>query len=90
MIDYAQHYLEKGWNVLLPTMGGYPGSEPVDGGTSEASSYQDVEAIKIWLEKEKKVKTVGYHGVSIGGTLAFQAAAPEETNSSLKPAFLIG
>lgn len=65
-------YSWQGYNVLMPTMGGYPGSPGVS--TSEATSYQDVEAIKKYIES-RGIKEAGYHGVSIGGTLAMQAAA---------------
>ena len=49
MYEMGKWYQNQGYNVLMPTMGGYPGSPGVH--TSEASSYQDVEAIKKYLEK---------------------------------------
>lgn len=72
MHELGLMYYRWGFNVLMPTMGGYPGSS--DCKTTEASSIQDTEAVKAYLI-EKQVKHVGYHGLSIGGTLAFQAAA---------------
>ena len=83
-LDQAYIYAKAGYNVLMPTMGGYPGSEGVK--TSEASSYEDVEAIKKYLF-ENGVEAAGYHGVSIGGTLAFQAAAGD-SNYSIKSLFV--
>lgn len=72
MLLHTEWYVMKGFNVLIPTMGGYPGSPGVT--TSEASCYQDIEAIKKYLDS-RGIKKAGYHGISIGGTLAFQAAA---------------
>lgn len=71
MINAAQKYYNQGYDVLCPTMGGYEGSDPVK--TDEESSYRDVEGIKLFLQKEG-VTEAGYHGLSIGGSLAFQAA----------------
>lgn len=70
-IFHARVFQELGFNVLAATMGGYPGSPGV--ATSEASTYQDVEAIKHYL-KQKGITQAGYYGFSIGGSLAFQAA----------------
>lgn len=71
MEDWAQEHILNGWNVLMVTMGGYPGS---DAGvkTNETSTIQDVKAV---LETLKKfgVKEIGVHGYSIGGTLASHA-----------------
>lgn len=86
MAGVARYYMSQGYDVLLPTMGGYPGSD-TSIMTSEATTYQDVEAIKLYLQKEGVTKA-GYHGVSIGGSLAFQAAAGE-TSAKLETAFVV-
>ncbi|CRX38241.1 hypothetical protein [Estrella lausannensis] len=87
MLSIGHYYFSKGFNVLMPTMGGYPGSPGCK--TSEATSYQDVEAIKSYLIN-KGVKDVGYHGLSIGGTLAFQAAtAPTSNTEKLRTKFVV-
>lgn len=78
MLDVGQYYFSKGFNVIMPTMGGYPGSPGCK--TTEATSYQDVEAVKSYLIN-RGVKDVGYHGLSIGGTLAFQAATASTSNT---------
>ena len=85
MVIFGKFYQSNGFNVLMPTIGGYPGSEGVD--TSESTTYQDVEAIKQYLKK-KGVKRVGYHGLSIGGSLAFQAAAGK-SNTKLETLFVV-
>jgi hypothetical protein len=83
---WADYYYMKGFDVLMPTMGGYPGSEGVK--TTEESSYRDVEAILRYLENQG-VTHVGYHGLSIGGTLAFQAATSQTAATKLKTTFVI-
>lgn len=87
MKGLGKFYYRLGFNVLMPTMGGYPGSSPCH--TSEATSLQDVEAIKTYLIN-RGVTQVGYHGLSIGGSVAFQsAAAPTKTNQVLQTLFLV-
>lgn len=71
MREQAQFYFEQGYNVLVPTMGGYPGSEGV--ATSVGSIKQDVSAINKHLES-RGVERFGYHGLSMGGALALEAA----------------
>lgn len=74
MLPLGNFYHALGYNVIMPTMGGYPGSPGVI--TSEASAYQDVEAIKQYLSG-LGVKEVGFHGTSLGGALAIHAAATD-------------
>lgn len=78
-------YQKKGYNVLIPTMGGYSGSGSIK--TSEASTYQDVEAVKKYLESQG-ITQAGYHGLSIGGSLAMQAAAGE-SESNVETTFVV-
>jgi pimeloyl-ACP methyl ester carboxylesterase len=83
----ALFYLDLGYDVLLPTVGGYPGSPGV--ATCEASLYQDVEAIKCFLY-QNGIRTVGYHGLSLGGALALQAAIYKNENAPLNTKFVVG
>lgn len=78
MAKIGRYYQSREYNVLLPTMGGYPGSPGI--GTSEVSVYQDIEAIKLYLSM-KGVKHVGFHGMSLGGALAIHAASTENPES---------
>lgn len=71
MQSQARFYKSQGWNVLMLTMGGYPGSDK-GVSTDEISSIQDVAAVLKLLE-QKGVHTVGVHGYSIGSTLAMHA-----------------
>lgn len=71
----AQYFNSRGLNVYLQTMGGYPNS-CAGTQTSELSTYEDVKAA---VEKVKELtgnpandKIIAY-GISIGGSLAFQA-----------------
>lgn len=86
VVDYALYYFKRGYDVLTPTMGGYPGSSPC--ATSEVTSLQDVEAVRNYLQ-EQGVTSVGYHGISIGGSLAFQAATCSTKANNLKTMFVI-
>jgi hypothetical protein len=87
MTSIGKFYFRLGFNVLLPTMGGYPGTSPCT--TSETTSLQDVEAIKKYLISKNREK-VAYHGLSIGGTVAFQAsAASTKTNEQIKTLFVV-
>jgi len=86
MSDRANMYFRQGYDVLCPTMGGFPGSDPVK--TCEESSYRDVEGIKRHLER-LGVKEVGFHGLSIGGSLAFQAAVGATNAKELKVKFVM-
>lgn len=79
-------YIRKGYNVLMPTMGGYPGSPGVR--TSESSAYQDIEAIKRYLA-QNGVTEVGFHGVSLGGALAIHAGASDNPVDTLKTSFVV-
>ncbi|MBS0635513.1 MAG: alpha/beta hydrolase [Verrucomicrobia bacterium] len=81
MYDRALPYIQAGYNVLVTTIGGkqYGQIDPQDPlnakfETNELSMYADVDAEFAFL-KEKGVKDVGVHGLSIGGTKAFQAAS---------------
>jgi len=68
----AQIYKEKGWNTIMVTMGGYPGSDSaID--TTEATTIQDVNAVLRYLENERRVQEIGVHGFSIGCSLAMHA-----------------
>lgn len=87
MYKTASYYLTQGYDVLMPSIGGYPGSPGVE--TSEESIYQDVEAIKLFLENELRVTNVAYHGTSIGGVLALQAGTNINTDSKLKTQFVV-
>lgn len=72
MTRSAEAYRQMGFNVLMVTIGGYansPGVKP-----SEGSAYQDIEAIKLFLQ-EKGVTAVGWHGWSLGTGFAIDAAA---------------
>lgn len=80
-----EEYVNKGYQVLAVTIGGYPGSPGTR--TSEISLYQDIEAIKLYLQ-EKGVTEVAYHGLSLGGASALQAAAGE-SNAQLKTLFVV-
>lgn len=84
-MSHIRYFQQLGFNVLAPTIGGYPGSPGVD--TSEASTYQDVEAIKLYL-KHHGITQAGYYGLSIGGTLAFQAGTGE-SESQVQTLFVI-
>jgi esterase/lipase len=82
MANRAKTFYELGYDVLVPTMGGYPGSDPIY--TSEESTLRDVEAAKVFLEKAG-VAEIGIFGYSIGGSLAFQAGATDSsTNLKIK------
>jgi len=78
MREQAQFYFEQGYNVLVPTMGGYPGSEGVS--TCVESIKQDVSAINQHLES-KGVQQFGYHGLSMGGALALEAATSNQSKT---------
>ncbi|MBS0655943.1 MAG: hypothetical protein JSR46_09215, partial [Verrucomicrobia bacterium] len=80
MDTFGDFYHSLGYDVLMPTIGGYPGSDQVE--TSEESTYRDVEGIKKFLQL-KGVTEVGYHGFSIGGSLAFQAAVGATSATAL-------
>lgn len=73
--EKADFFSQKGCNVLMVTMGGYPGSTP-EVPTSEITSYRDVEAVLKYVGKEglkvPRSQTLAY-GLSMGGSLAFQA-----------------
>lgn len=71
MGDVAYVYKAQGKNVMMVTMGGYPGSDE-HVATSEISSIQDVNAVLKYLEGQG-VQSIGVHGHSIGGTLAMHA-----------------
>lgn len=71
MIETAKFYKAQGLNVLMVTVGGYPGS---DEGlqTTEMTTIQDVHAALRCLEGEG-VQQIGVHGLSLGGSLASHA-----------------
>lgn len=83
---YARYYLDRGYDVLAPTLGGYAGSD-FSVRTCEASTYRDLEGIKLYLDM-LGVKKAGYHGFSIGGSLAFQAAAAP-SQAKVETAFVV-
>lgn len=83
---FASNYRKKGYNTLMVTIGGYPESPGIS--SSEKSVYQDIEAVKLFLQKQG-VTQVGYHGLSLGGSLAFQAAAGETNADALETLFVV-
>ncbi len=71
---YAEYFNTLGFNVLLCTMGGYPGSE---GDTSETTCYFDVKAMYDAAQTVQRDQPDGQNndkilfvGVSMGGALA--------------------
>jgi hypothetical protein len=72
MAAHAEFYQQIGFNVLMVTMGGYPGSD-ARVKTSEKTSYQDANAVINYL-KEQGAKDIVIHGTSLGGTMALAAA----------------
>lgn len=67
----ARFYLEHGVNVLMYTMGGYPGSQGPKGGTTEASTYADQAAAVGYLKSFGiKDEDIIAHGISLGASLA--------------------
>lgn len=75
MLRHAFSYAKMGYNILMPTLGGYPNSGKIK--TSEESLMRDVFAIQTFL-KEQGVKEVVCHGISLGGASAvlFGATSP--------------
>lgn len=69
---HAKFYQQRGYQVVLVTLGGYPGSDSAVK-TCETSSIQDAHAVITFL-KNQGCKTIGVHGTSLGGTSAFAAA----------------
>lgn len=70
-INTIDHLRNHGWNVLMPTMGGYPGSDPgVE--TNEISVIQDVNAVLKKLDQDG-VSIIQSRGISYGGALAMHA-----------------
>lgn len=86
MCQIGVYYFTLGYDVLMPTMGGYPGSRGIS--PTEESSYRDVEAVKQYLQTQS-VTEVGYHGLSIGASLAFQAAVGATAATGLKTKFVV-
>lgn len=84
----VNNFIDKGYNVMLMTIGGYGGCRQVT--SSEKSCYQDIEAIRTFLV-ENGVTSVGYYGLSLGGALAIEAALADESinGKNLKPLFVI-
>ncbi len=81
MNKHAEKYKEAGFNVLVTTLGGEQygqrnpeGSNNASVSTSELTMYADVDGEMEFLNK-MGVKEVGVHGLSIGGTKAFQAGS---------------
>ncbi len=95
---YADPYTEMGYNVLTFTIGGYPGSRLVAIAqgkqinhqliASEKTLYQDIEAVKLYLQ-EQGVTKVAYHGLSLGGSQAFQAAVGQTNATKLETLFVV-
>lgn len=75
MTRAAEAYRQMGFNSLTVTIGGFPGSDGVV--SSEKSTCQDVEAVKLFL-KERGVKDVAWHGWCLGSGPAFEAATGED------------
>lgn len=80
MFKKAKAYQAQGYNVVVPTMGGsqYTQNNPPHDAnntvrTSELTIYQDVDGIMEYL-RARGVQDVRWHGLSIGGVAAFQAA----------------
>jgi len=73
MVQYGCWYRDRGFGVLLVTMGGYAGSE---GDTTELSTYLDAHAAVQYVLCVRGVTLpqILCHGVSIGGALASAAA----------------
>lgn len=86
MREIGNYYFNKGFNVLVPTIGGYPGSTGVI--PSEESVCQDVEAVKLFLEAQG-VKEVGYHGMSLGASLAIKSATNPTNAQKLQTSFVV-
>ena len=72
MWDRADFFRKQGFNVLTVTMGGYPGSD-IGTKTSEASTYQDANAVMKHI-RDLGADNICVYGVSIGGSLALAAA----------------
>ncbi len=71
MSEEAELYKENGWNVVIMTYGGYPGSD--EGvATTEATTIQDVHALIRHVES-LGVEQIGVHGFSMGGSVAMHA-----------------
>jgi len=80
MYSIAEKYKEMGYSVLAYTAGGreYPQHNAPDDAnndfsTSELSLYEDVDGVMQCLH-EKGIKKVAWHGYSMGGGTAMQAA----------------
>ncbi len=68
MVQEASVYKSLGWNVMMMTYGGYPGSD--EGlATTEATTIQDIHALIRALEA-KGVDKIGLHGFSQGTSVA--------------------
>ncbi|MBS0655557.1 MAG: hypothetical protein JSR46_07265 [Verrucomicrobia bacterium] len=86
MKEWGDFYFDQGYDVLMPTIGGYPGSDPVE--VCEASTYQDVEGILLFLQNHG-VTRAGYHGLSIGACLALQAAVGPTATTKVATTFVV-
>lgn len=76
LVEPIQHLRKIGWNVLLPTIGGYPGSdEGLE--TNECTIIQDVDAVLKKLDQDN-VKNILVNGYSLGSALSMQAAQISE------------
>jgi len=68
MVPKADLFRKMGFQVLVVTMGGYPGSDSKNH-TSEISTYQDVNAVKEYLDL-LGIEERAVYGYSMGGSLA--------------------
>lgn len=77
MRNEAKWYQERGWNVLLVTLGGYPESgDAID--TSEQTTIQDMAGVLKYVEQQNNLHTIGVHGFCLGGALAMESARLSE------------
>lgn len=75
--DTARWFHNQGLNVLLITLGGYPGRNDQPGITSELTTYHDAQAAVDYVKTRLAVDngSILAYGMSIGGSLAFQVGA---------------
>lgn len=73
---HAQFFLKEGFNVLLMTLGGYPGSSHTVP-TSELTAYKDVDAALHFLMDSLKIppSQIIAYGFSLGAALAIYAGS---------------
>lgn len=76
-VPYAQIYLEKGYNVLMPDIRGHGES----GGSTNDWGIHDVEDMDSWialLRQEDPKTSIGFHGISLGAAMSLiYAGSPQ-------------